>query len=382
MSKKKIVYLDNAATTNLSEGVKKIIRGSLKTYGNPNSAHLIGQTAAKEMLIARCDVARKMFSATREQIIFTSSGSEANTLAIIGLEHCLKASGKTHIITSPYEHSSVINAMKEMEYRGFDITYLPVKNGYVDPKDVERAITEKTGLVSIMYVNNETGAVNNIPKIGNICRRKSVFFHTDCVQAALEFRLDNIPADFISISGHKLHAPKGIGVLYAKYPSVLNSVIFGGQQELGLRGGTENLIYIKALAQAVKEISDVGQTTVIEKNKKNFALFIEGVKNIECVHFNLPKYHSDKIVNLRFDGVDAETLTLMLSGMGVMVSSGSACDSHSSSPSHTLMAIGLTEEQARESIRVSFSMYNTKEDIIYAVEKIKECVETLRNLSQ
>lgn len=381
MFSKKPIYLDNASTTSLSEGVKKVITKHLNDYANPNSRHDMGETARQKMIEDKMAISYRLFGTHFKHTIFTSSGSEANTMAIIGLEKYLKRKGKSKIITSKYEHSSVLNAMKEMERRGFRVKYLNVKDGSVDTTDLENAIDENTGLVSIMYVNNEVGTSNNVAKISEICRNNDILFHTDCVQAASDHNIspEVIGADLISISGHKIHAPKGIGVLYANNPQLLSPIIFGGQQERGLRGGTENTLYIKALSQAVRErMKFSGEDTY----KQLYSYLTEFLtKNVTGVNFNAPLLPSKRILSVRFDGVDAETLVLLLSNEGVMVSAGSACDSHSSKPSHTLLAIGLTEKQARETIRISFSEYNTMKEIKYAAIKIKQCVESIRSLS-
>ncbi len=376
----KKIYLDNASTTPMSAGVKRVITEYLDDYANPNSVHIMGELTNKTMLEDKEIISNYLFGEASEHIIITSSGSEANTMAIVGLEQCLRKAGKNKIITSRYEHSSVLNAMKEMARRGFQVEYLDVKDGYVNPMDLQNAIDENTGLVSIMYVNNEIGTTNCVRKMSKICKEKGTLFHTDCVQAAttLDISPKALGADLISVSGHKLHAPKGIGVLYAKNLSIINPVIFGGQQEQGFRGGTENTLYIRALAQAVKENKKFMQKDMCGLLYDYLKEFL--VKNIKGVHLNAPSNSLKRILSVRFDGVDAETLVLMLSNKGIMVSAGSACDSRSSEPSHALLAIGLTDNQARETIRISFGKYNTMQDVKYAAGKIKQCVEAARNL--
>lgn len=381
-----MIYLDNASTTQVDVNLKPLIdRYLYNQYGNAGSIHTFGTEAKRAIEFARGQVANGL-GTTSENVIFTSSGSEANTLAIVGLANHLEDLHLKHIITTKYEHHSVLNAMKEMERRGFEVTYLDVPNGLVQYEDFLSAVRDDTGLVSIIYVNNELGIKNDIEPIYKFCQKREILFHSDCVQAvSTETVKLGKTADMISISGHKIHAPKGVGCLCVSHKEFLSNIIFGGQQEFGIRPGTENTAYIVAFGQAMenlsrdkKKISNQIDTVSLAFGGKLLQLSEEQGFKFEC---NTSSAHnSSKILSLRFDYIDAETLVIMLGERGVCVSAGSACSSHSSVPSHALKAIGLSDEEARATIRISFSDYNTVQEAHEAAKIVAECVSLLQNI--
>lgn len=384
-----MIYLDNASTTQVSQELKSIIDEYLyDQYGNAGSKHKLGDRA-KIAIAESKRILSFVFQTHEDNIIFTSSGSEANTLAIIGLANYLEKNNTKHIITSAYEHHSVLNAMKEMELRGFKVTYLhPNSDGVISVDDFKNAIKEDTGFASIMFVNNELGTKNNIEEMYTLCKENNIIFHSDCVQAiSTECLGMEKLADMISVSGHKIHAPKGVGCLCTKVKEHLSNIIFGGEQEFGLRPGTENVAFIKAFSYAANYTYITHKLTV-EKLYQLTSLFGYTLlkycerENIK-VHFNASSpYKTPKICSVRFDGVDAETLTLMLSNSDICVSSGAACSSRSSEPSHVLKAIGLSDEEARSTIRVSVSALNTDEEMESAAKIIVDCVKTLQQIGK
>lgn len=376
-----MIYLDNAATTKVaSEVIGCMIPYLTEYYGNPGSIHSEGRRAMDAINLARAQVAGPIW-AEPDNIIFTSCGSESNTMAIVGLAKYLKWIGKTHIITTQVEHHSVLNAVKSLFYSGFDATFLPVdENGALNIEDVERAIRPDTGLVSVMMVNNETGNMYNIREIGEVCKKHGVLFHTDCVQSycCTEIYVNECNIDFLSASGHKIHAPKGVGILYARNKELLSPVIFGGSQEYELRGGTHNVPYIVGMGCA----ANMSYEDFLF-NQKDYGEKIERFKNniigkIGGVHINGTPHQNSKTINFRFDGIDGETLLLLLDNKGVAVSAGSACSAHYAEPSHVLSALGLTPDEARSSIRISVSKYTTNEEIDIASEAIIDSVLQLR----
>lgn len=358
-------------------------------YGNAGTLYTLGRHAESAVFEARGRVA-DFINASPEQIIFTSGGTEANNLTFQGIRDYLKQSGKKHIIVSAIEHDSVLKAAAALIKDGFYITYLqPESSGSVSPDKVADAVREDTGLISVMYVNNETGAVNKVKEIGQICKTHSILFHADCVQAAGCYPIDveEMQCDFVSISSHKIHGPKGVGALFARDRNALNPLIFGGSnQEFGLRGGTENVAGIvgfgKACELALKDRADYAKTVAWYKEKfvKKLMENLEEYDMSNIVSVNGENdLHNGRILNLRFEDVDGETLLLMLDAYGVCVSAGSACTSHESQPSHVLIAMGLTPYEARNSIRISFSEFNTAQEIEEAVKIMTNCVVTLRN---
>lgn len=383
-----MIYLDNASTTQVDTSVKNLIDKYLyENYGNAGSVHSFGAESKRAVDVARNQIATSLIT-SQENVIFTSCGSEANTLAIVGLANHLQSLNLNHIITTKYEHHSVLNAMKEMERRGFKVTYLDVPNGLVQFNDFVAAVRDDTGLVSIMYVNNELGTKNDIKPIYEFCKKREILFHSDCVQAIGTETIElGKTADMVSISGHKIHAPKGVGCLCTLYKDFLSNTIFGGQQEFGIRPGTENVASIVAFGQAMQNLS---------ANKEKISTRIDVVSlgfggrllqlseelgfKFECN--TSTNRNTSKILSLRFNNIDAETLVIMLGERGVCVSAGSACSSHSSEPSHALKAIGLTDEQARSTIRVSFSEYNTVAEAHEAAEIVADCVSLLSSIGE
>lgn len=381
-----MIYFDNASTTQVDVNLKPLIdRYLYNQYGNAGSIHTFGSEAKQAIEFARGQVAKSLRTVS-ENVIFTSSGSEANTLAIVGLAKHLENLRLKHIITTKYEHHSVLNAMKEMERKGFEVTYLDVPNGLVQYEDFVSAVRDDTGLVSIMYVNNELGTKNDIESIYKFCQKREILFHSDCVQAVGTETVElGKTADMISISGHKVHAPKGVGCLCVLHKEFLTNIIFGGQQEFGVRPGTENTAYIAAFGQAMANLSRSREkiltqidTVSLTFGGKLLQLSEEYGFRLKCNTSSIQ--NTSKILSLCFDNIDAETLVIMLGERGVCVSSGSACSSHSSTPSHALKAIGLTDEEARSTIRVSFSDYNTIQEAREAAKIVAECVNLLHNI--
>mgnify|MGYP002544361138 len=376
-----LVYLDNAATTRVSpEVVSGMIPYFEEVYGNAGSIHCMGRSARKAIDIAREQVSRPI-GAKPENIIFTSCGSEANNLALFGVAEQLSKTGNTHIIISNIEHDSVLGCVHDLQYKyGFDVSIARAdKNGIVSASEIKSLMREYTGLVSVMAVNNELGTMNPIREIGELCRSREVMFHTDCVQAYCNIPIDveKDCIDFLSVSGHKFHAPKGVGFLYARNKEFINPILVGGGQEYGLRAGTENTPYIVGLGKAAELASDK------VRNRNTYSelirAFVSEIGNrIDGVHINGTPYSGSKIVNIRFDGVDSETLLLFLDSQGVCVSAGSACAAHSAKPSHVLKAIGLTDMEARSSIRISISDETTKDELNFAAKEICESVNILR----
>ena len=388
-----MIYLDNAATTKIAPEVLDAMMPYLTDeYGNAGTLYGLGRSAAAAIKKAREQVAT-LFGCTPDHVIFTSGGSESNNTVFKGLRHQLKESGKTHLVVSAIEHDSVLRAAEMLTKDGFYITYVkPNREGVIEAQDIERAIQEDTGLVSVMYVNNETGAVNNIRAIGQICRVHSVLFHTDCVQAAGQFQVDinKDCVDFVSVSSHKLHGPKGVGALYVRETDIFPLICGGNEQEFGLRGGTENVPGIIGFGRACEAATGNLRENTIEVSvlkQKFYAQLIAALNECgigrECVHVNgRPVIESGKVLNLRFDGVDAETLLLMLDTKGVCVAAGSACSSHEAKPSHVLTAMGLSRDEARSAIRFSFSKYNTTEEIESAAQITASCIFALRNFTE
>lgn len=383
-----MIYLDNASTTQVDTSVKNLIDKYLyESYGNAGSVHSFGAESKRAVDVARNQIATSLITSP-ENVIFTSCGSEANTLAIVGLANHLQSLHLNHIITTKYEHHSVLNAMKEMERRGFEVTYLDVPDGLVQYKDFVAAVRDNTGLVSIMYVNNELGTKNDIKPIYDFCKKREILFHSDCVQAIGTETIElGKTADMVSISGHKIHAPKGVGCLCTLYKNFLSNTIFGGQQEFGIRPGTENVASIVAFGQAMQNLSENKEqiSTRIDTVSLGFGgrllqLSEERGFKFECN--TSTSRNTSKILSLRFNNIDAETLVIMLGERGVCVSAGSACSSHSSEPSHALKAIGLTDEQARSTIRVSFSDYNTVTEAHEAAEIVADCVSLLNCIGE
>lgn len=384
-----MIYLDNAATTKPSDGVvAKALQYMTNDFGNAGSIYSFGVRARQAVEEARQQVA-DLISAQPDQIIFTSGGTEANNLALFGMQDYLRSINKTQIIISEGEHDSIFRAAKKMCIKGeFDVQILPINsNGCVETSKLSSLLTPKTGLVSVMYVNNEVGAVNNIISIARECKKRGIIFHTDCVQAlgSVSVNVNEIQCDMLSISAHKIHGLKGVGALYVKNPTLLQPLIIGGaQQEYGLRGGTENVPGIVAFGQACLEARRkmeairfrLRKIKSIFLNKLTAELNSKGLLSV--FHDNgMSGCNDSKVLNLRFDGVDAETLILLLATQDIIVSAGSACHSHESKPSRVLQAIGLSPEEARNSIRVSFSGEETDKEVEDAAHSIVNCVSIL-----
>lgn len=381
-----MIYLDNAATTQIDDTVLNAMMPYLKQeYGNPSTVYSLGRQARKAVEGAREQVAN-FIGAKPEQIIFTSGGTEANNMAFFSVCDYLRQHRRTHIITSKTEHDSVLRSANELLDRfGFEVTYLDVDGmGYVNPDDVAEAITDDTGLVSVMYMNNETGTVNDISTIGQICSDREVLFHTDCVQAASSIQIDveELQCDFLSLSSHKIHGPKGVGALYVRDTELIRPMIVGGHaQEFGYRGGTENVAGIVGFGRAC-ELAAIPYNYMHGRKlcKKFYDALADSLKQDELdniFHVNGDAENMGKTINLRFDNVDGETLLLLLDAKGFCVSAGSACRSKESQPSRVLTAMGIAPDDARNSIRVSFSKMNTEKEAIEAANVIAEYVKTL-----
>ena len=378
------IYTDNAATTRMSDTAVAAMLPCLQgNYGNPSSLHSVGQQAAEALQGARETVA-KCLGCDPKEIIFTSGGSEADNQAIISAARFGALKGKKHILSTAFEHHAVLHTLKKLEKEGFEVELLPVGElGTVTPEQVAKAIRPDTALVTIMYANNEIGSILPIPEIGAVCKEKGVLFHTDAVQAAghlhINVREQNI--DMLSLSGHKFHGPKGSGVLYAKKSIPLVNVIEGGAQERGKRAGTENLPAIVGMAAALKEACD----HIDENAAKVTALrdkLIAGLSQIPHSVLNGdPVHRLPGNVNLCFEGIEGESLLLLLDAKGICASSGSACTSGSLDPSHVLLAIGRPHEVAHGSLRLSLCEWNTEEEADVILREVPRVVDYLRNMS-
>lgn len=378
------IYVDNAATTKTSRtAIEAMLPYMDKVYGNPSSLHSVGQEAADALRQARADAAA-VIGCEPSEITFTSGGSEADNQAIISAALIGAKKGKKHIISTAFEHHAVLHTLKKLEKEGFEITLLDVhENGMVSAEQVADAIREDTCLVTIMYANNEIGSVQPIAEIGAVCKEKGVIFHTDAVQAAghLHINVKDENIDMLSLSAHKFHGPKGVGILYARRGIRLTNIIEGGAQERGKRAGTENIPGIVGMVAALKEAN----ANIDENAAKVSALrdrLIEGIGKIPHSALN-----GDRVsrlpgnVSFCFEGIEGESLLLLLDAKGICASSGSACTSGSLDPSHVLLAIGRPHEVAHGSLRLSLSEENTQEEVDYIIEETAKVVEYLRNLS-
>lgn len=378
------VYADNAATTRISDTAFDAMLPYFKeTYGNPSSLYTLGQKAQEALCVTRETMAHYL-NCDMKEITFTSGGSEADNQAILTGAYLGEKQGKKHIISSAFEHHAVLHTLKKLEKQGFEVTLLPVhSDGFVRPEELKAAIREDTALVTVMYANNEIGTVQPIRELGAVCHEKGVLFHTDAVQAAghikIDVKADNI--DMLSMSAHKFHGPKGIGMLYARKGINLYTLIEGGAQERGKRAGTENVPAIMGMAAAFKESC--------ENLEKNFE-YVKGLR--DKVAAELSKIPHSKIngditkglagtLNMCFEGIEGESLLLLLDDRGISASSGSACTSGSLDPSHVLLALGLPHEVAHGSLRISLSEYNTEEDVNHIIKNVPEVVAYLRSMS-
>ena len=378
------IYLDNAATTKMSKAaIEAMLPYMNEVYANPSSLHSAGQKANEALADARERMA-KLLGCEAKEITFTSGGSESDNQAIISAARIGERKGKKHIISTAFEHHAVLHTLNKLKKEGFEITLLDVhENGVVFPEQVANAIRSDTCLVSVMYANNEIGTIQPITEIGQICRENGVLFHTDAVQAAGHLHIDvnkqNI--DMLSLSAHKFHGPKGIGVLYAKKGILLSTMIEGGAQERGKRAGTENIPAIMGMAAAFEEACNH-----IDENAKKLSalrdkLISEIAKIPHCVLNGDAKNRLPGNVNFCFEGIEGESLLLLLDDKGVYASSGSACTSGTLDPSHVLLAIGRPHEIAHGSLRLSLSRETTEAEVAYVVEAVSEVVAYLRGIS-
>lgn len=378
---KQFIYADNAATTKMSDvAVKAMLPYLQEIYANASSVHLLGQRSAAALFSARQQVAQVLNCAPKE-VFFTSGGSEADNQALISAAALGKKQGKCHIVSTAMEHHAILHTLEALENQGFTVTLLrPQADGIVTATQVAEAITDTTCLVSVMYANNETGAIQPIREIGALCRKRGVLFHTDAVQAAghltIDIQRDNI--DMLSLSAHKFHGPKGIGLLFANSNLQLTSLIRGGGQERGKRAGTENLPGIIGLAAALKDAQEHMQQNTAYITGLRDALR-NGLDKIDGADFNGSREHClPGTVNYSFRGINGEALLSLLANEGICCSSGSACSAGSLEPSHVLLALGLSHETAQSALRFSLCEYNTMDEVQTIITKVTEAVNRLR----
>ena len=378
---KQFIYADNAATTKMSDiAVQAMLPYLQEIYANASSVHLLGQRSAAALFSARQQVAQVLNCAPKE-VFFTSGGSEADNQALISAAALGKKQGKCHIVSTAMEHHAILHTLEALQAEGFTVTLLrPQADGIVTATQVAEAITDTTCLVSVMYANNETGAIQPIREIGALCRKRGVLFHTDAVQAAghltIDVQSDNI--DMLSLSAHKFHGPKGIGLLFAKSNIQLTSLIRGGGQERGKRAGTENLPGIIGLAAALKDAQENMQQNTAYITGLRDALR-NGLDKIDGASFNGSREHClPGTVNYSFQGVNGETLLSLLSNEGICCSSGSACSAGSLEPSHVLLTLDLSHETAQSALRFSLCEYNTMDEVQTIITKVTEAVNRLR----
>ncbi len=382
----KSVYLDHSATTPVDPRVAEVMHHAmLHGWGNPSSRYQAGNDAKLLLEHARELVAGQL-GAEASEVFFTSGGTEADNLALLGvMDHARRQGSGDHVITSAIEHSAVLKSVDELEKQGFRVTVLPVTSGgFVDPAILEAAIETGTVLVSVMHVNNELGSIQPIEEIGEICRRKGVLFHTDAVQSFCKVPLDVsvLPVDLVSVSSHKLYGPKGTGALYIRSGVELAPRAHGGGQEKGVRTGTENMPGIVGFGAAVEICAKTMEQDAVRIGRLRDD-FLGRLEN-ELAGVTLNGAREKRLyanANLRFEGVEAESLLLALDLDGIAVSTGSACSSGSTRPSHVLLAIGLREEQAHSSLRFTFGRSNSEEDVRYAAERVIHHVKRLREMA-
>lgn len=377
-----MIYLDHAATTKISPAARDAMIAALDTYGNPSSVHTLGQQASAELGRARETIARQLGASPRE-IYFTSGGSEGDNQALLTGAKNGAAAGKRHIISTAMEHHAVLHTLEALEQQGFSVTYLkPDSEGRISPQQLEEAIRPDTALVSVMYVNNETGSVQPIRELAAVCHGHEIPLHTDAVQAVghipVDVKADGV--DFLTLSAHKFHGPRGIGALYVRRGIRLHSLIDGGGQERGKRAGTENLPGIVGMAAALEE-----ETAQLKKHMD----YVEGLRNTlvaglrEIPHARInesPQHHAPGIVNVSFAGVEGESLLLLLDGAGICASAGSACSAGSLEPSHVLLSMGIPRDIAQGSLRLSLDHSNTPEEVSEAIAQVRAVVERLRKM--
>lgn len=378
------IYVDNAATTKTSRtAIEAMLPYMDKIYGNPSSLHSVGQAAADALRKAR-EEAAEVLGCEPNEITFTSGGSEADNQALVSAAAICARKGKKHIISTAFEHHAILHTLKKLEKEGFEVTLLDVhENGMVSAQQVADAIREDTCLVSVMYANNEIGSIQPIAEIGAVCKEKGVIFHTDAVQAVghvhINVKEENI--DMLSLSAHKFHGPKGVGLLYARKGVRLTNIIEGGAQERGKRAGTENIPGIVGMVAALKE-ANANIDANAEKVSALRDRLIEGLEKIP--HSALNGDRTKRLpgnVSFCFEGIEGESLLLLLDAKGICASSGSACTSGSLDPSHVLLAIGRPHEVAHGSLRLTLSEENTQEEVDYIIEETTKVVKYLRDLS-
>lgn len=377
-----MIYLDHAATTKISPAARDAMIAALDTYGNPSSVHTLGQQASAELGRARETIARQLGASPRE-IYFTSGGSEGDNQALLTGAKNGAAAGKRHIISTAMEHHAVLHTLEALEQQGFSVTYLkPDSEGRISPRQLEEAIRPDTALVSVMYVNNETGSVQPIRELAAVCHGHEIPLHTDAVQAVghipVDVKADGV--DFLTLSAHKFHGPRGIGALYVRRGIRLHSLIDGGGQERGKRAGTENLPGIAGMAAALEE-----ETAQLKKHMD----YVEGLRNTlvaglrEIPHARInesPQHHAPGIVNVSFAGVEGESLLLLLDSAGICASAGSACSAGSLESSHVLLSMGIPRDIAQGSLRLSLDHSNTPEEVSEAIAQVRAVVERLRKM--
>lgn len=378
------IYLDNAATTKMSEtALAAMLPYFTEQYGNPSSLYSFGQHAHEALTDARERIARQLHCEARE-ITFTSGGSEADNQAIVSAARIGERKGKRHIVSTAFEHRAVLHTLSKLEKEGFEVTLLPVhENGIVQPEEVEAAIRPETCLVTVMYANNEIGTIQPIEEIGRICRAKGVLFHTDAVQAVghLPIDVEKQNIDLLSLSAHKFHGPKGIGALYARKGIPLTTLIEGGAQERGKRGGTENVPAIVGMAAALEEACQ----SMEEERAKMTQLRDRLIQGLSQISHSVLNGDADRRlpgnVSFCFEGIEGESLLLLLDDKGISASSGSACTSGALDPSHVLLAIGRPHEIAHGSLRLTLSRETTQKEIDETIEAVKQVVAYLRQMS-
>lgn len=380
-----VVYADNAATTKMSFAAKQAMLPYFdEIYGNPSSLHHFGQAAAEALQQCREQMAKLLNAALPSEIYFTSGGSEADNQAIVSAAELGKRQGKKHIISSAFEHHAVLHTLDKLRKDGFEITLLPVhENGMVRPEELEQAIRSDTALVTIMAVNNEIGTVQPVEEIGRICHEKGVLFHTDAVQAVGHIPIDvqAMHIDMLSLSAHKFHGPRGVGALYCRKGIMLTPLIRGGAQERGKRAGTENLPAIASMAAALQEAVEHMPENSRHMEELRDQL-VAGLSTISHSKLNGDLEHrSPGIVNFCFEGIEGESMLLLLDAKGIAASSGSACTSGSLDPSHVLLALGLPHEVAHGSLRLSLCESNTQEEIQHILNTVPQVVQYLRDMS-
>ena len=378
------IYADNAATTKISKtALAAMLPCFEENYGNPSSLHTVGQNAAEALFNARRTVA-ECIGCDPKEIIFTGGGSEADNQALLTGAELGARKGKKHIISDAIEHHAVLHSLKHLEKLGYEVTLLPVNSeGFVDPEDVRKAIRPDTALVTIMMANNEIGTIEPVKEIAEICHEQGVLFHTDAVQAVghIPVNVKEIGCDMLSLAGHKFHGPKGVGALYARKGLLISTLIEGGAQERGKRAGTENIPGIVGMAAALKEATDNLDANMAKITKLRDRL-IEGLSVIP--HSILNGSRDKRLpsnVNMCFEGIEGESLLLLLDQKGICASSGSACTSGSLDPSHVLLAIGRIHDVAHGSLRLSLCESNTEEEIETIIKAVPEVVDYLRRIS-